>query len=137
MTKTEILSFWQRVRFRLIKSSPDFLTRIETAYLATFLASENLSALTTRNYPEKVLLAPRNLLAVWLPGNVSVLGPLTFALLTLANCPAWLKTASGSEALTLQFFNFAKTEANDKELNWLNSFFRVEAFDRSSPKSKT
>src|SRR5271154_6202311 len=91
---------WSGLRSAMIRSRPDGFTRDEWAYLITFLDPAWLTRVFESHFgkpsPETdaevvALMRPRGQVAVWLPNNVSLLGPLTLILASLSGNPIWMK----------------------------------------------
>jgi hypothetical protein len=113
---------WGALRGAMRKTVPAEFTRDEWAYLMAFLAPENLQAPFLEAFGDPVvpsgdckgavsvsrLVRPRGVVAVWLPNNVSLLGPLTLILLTLTGNRILLKGGSRSQDLTGAFLAFAR-----------------------------
>ena len=90
-----VLADWAALRPAMTRTVPDGFERDEWAYLIQFLDRDNLKGAFTASFGEPVepvepgadgtgvLARPRGTVAVWLPNNVSLLGPLTLILLTL------------------------------------------------------
>jgi hypothetical protein len=88
-----------------------------------FLAPENLWGPFYESFgkPAAVgtttrLVRPRGVVAVWLPNNVSLLGPLTLILLTLTGNKILLKGGSRAEDLTGAFLDFARRHLGEGPL---------------------
>jgi hypothetical protein len=123
----ELIGAWSGLRSSMRKAVPNEFSRDEWAYLINFLSPEQLK----RPYYEafgapadadgKVsgLARPRGTVAVWLPNNVSLLGPLTLILLTLTGNRLLLKGGSRSDDLTGAFLNFCRAHLTDGTLQEL------------------
>jgi hypothetical protein len=111
----EIVVGWGAVRDRALRAVPPEFTRAEWAYLALFLDPAALRAVPERAFgagqacPGEIagVARPRGQVAVWLPSNVSLLGPLTLVLLSLTGNPLTFKAASEGADLTSAFRAFA------------------------------
>jgi hypothetical protein len=108
---------WSRLRPAMIREMPPQFARDEWAYLVTFLGEENLAAAFARAFgtrmteaPGKLsfLARPRGPVAVWLPNNVSLLGPLILVMLSATGNSLRLKGGSHSEDLAGVFLDFAR-----------------------------
>jgi hypothetical protein len=107
---------WSALRVKMVREVPDEFTRDEWAYLVTFLDAENLlqpfidafgRPVARPSGPPRILYRPRGPIAVWLPNNVSLLGPLTLVLLSLTGQPMRLKLGSTTEDLAGSFLRYA------------------------------
>jgi len=111
----QIVAEWGALRGAMRRTVPTGFSRDEWAYLMAFLAPENLHAPFVEAFGQPVeggrpsrLVRPRGVVAVWLPNNVSLLGPLTLILLTLTGNRILLKAGSRSDDLTGAFLAFAR-----------------------------
>jgi hypothetical protein len=107
---------WAALRRKMVRQVPAEFTRDEWAYLVTFLEADNLLQPFLDSFGEPVaepsagplrLFRPRGPIAVWLPNNVSLLGPLTLVLLSLTGQPIRLKPGSAAEDLAGAFLQYA------------------------------
>jgi hypothetical protein len=106
---------WTAIRTRMVRERVDAFTRDEWAYLITFLEPENLLRAFRMTFGERNtdlapparLARPRGKVIVWLPNNVSLLGPLSMILLSLTGNEILLKEGSRAEPLTSAFLQFA------------------------------
>ena len=127
----ESLPGWRALRSVMARRIAEGFTRDEWAYLLAFLDEEHL------RQPIASLRAPwhyrpRGAIAVWLPGNVSLLGPLTLILLSLSGSELWLKAASGDAGLTERFLDFARSALPEGALrSYLCERVQVERLDRA------
>ena len=127
---------WSNLRHAMRRNVPDEFRRDEWAYLMTFLGQENLNAPFVEAFGRPVhegrpsrLVRPRGVVAVWLPNNVSLLGPLTIVLLTLTGNRILIKGGSRSQDLAGAFLDFARRHLADGALgNWLAQQVRLEVF---------
>jgi Acyl-CoA reductase (LuxC) len=110
-----IVAEWGALRGAMRKTVPAEFSRDEWAYLMAFLDPENLHAPFLEAFGLPVdgghpsrLARPRGTVAVWLPNNVTLLGPLTLILLTLTGNRILLKGGSRSQDLTGAFLAFAR-----------------------------
>ena len=77
------------------------------------------------------LFRPRGRIALWLPNNVSLLGPLTLILVSLTGQPLRIKAGSQSNNLTKDFLDFASFRLSDCALKrYLADSVICETFDR-------
>lgn len=114
-SQPQVVAEWGALRGAMRKTVPGEFSRDEWAYLMVFLAPENLHAPFLEAFGQPVeggcpsrLARPRGTVAVWLPNNVSLLGPLTLILLTLTGNRILLKAGSRSDDLTGAFLAFAR-----------------------------
>lgn len=125
-----LLQEWSQLRLAMTRNIPAEFSRDEWAYLITFLEHDHLLGVfeqsfgrfvATASVPVRTLARPRGLVAIWLPNNVSLLGPLTLILMSLTGNPIQLKGGTKSEGLTGAFLNFIIKHSGD---GVLQSFFR-------------
>jgi hypothetical protein len=125
-----------RLRRTMIRTRPDAFTRDEWAYLIVFLEEANLrapfvaafgTATESRGGYARVA-RPRGHVAVWLPNNVSLLGPLTLILLSLTGNRVCVKAGSRADDLATAFVQWAR--AHDGELATLLADVTIARFDR-------
>jgi len=114
-SQPQVVAEWGALRGAMRKTVPGEFRRDEWAYLMVFLAPENLHAPFLEAFGQPVeggcpsrLARPRGTVAVWLPNNVSLLGPLTLILLSLTGNRILLKGGSRSQDLTGAFLAFAR-----------------------------
>lgn len=113
------IAAWSDLRGAMSREREEAFTRDEWAYLMTFLDPDNLlrafrvtfGARTLDVASPSRLARPRGTVAVWLPNNVSLLGPLTMILLSLTGNEVLLKEGSRSDALTSAFLHFVREHA--------------------------
>ncbi|GHD33720.1 acyl-CoA reductase [Halioglobus pacificus] len=121
---SDLVAAWASLRSKMTRRlHPDF-TRDEWAYLIAFLDEKSLLApvystfgefAKTQSIPHEVYV-PRGSIAVWLPNNVSLLGPLVAILLSLTGQPARYKLGSRAANLVGAFLNFAAIETENTQL---------------------
>jgi hypothetical protein len=134
----ELIAGWASLRSAMRKTVPDAFSRDEWAYLLNFLSPDQLR----RPYHEafgapapsggkaRSLARPRGTVAVWLPNNVSLLGPLTLILLTITGNRILLKGGSRGDDLTGALLNFALAHLTDGALRCvLERQVRYEVFE--------
>jgi Acyl-CoA reductase (LuxC) len=141
-----VIDDWDRLRRAMIREVAAPFTRDEWAYLLTFLAPEQLRSpfLQTFGQPETSLTAPvrglarpRGSTAVWLPGNVNLLGPLTLVLVSLTGNPVRMKIGSLGEDLVRPFLEFARARLGDGPVaRYLAEQVRVDQFGRDDPRNR-
>jgi hypothetical protein len=133
----DLLADWQSMRPRMIRSlNPDF-SRVEWAYLIQFIDKANLGAVYMDTFGQPADVAPRRLhlprrrIAVWLPNNVSLLGPLTMILMSLTGSEVWIKSGSRGSNLCQSFRDWAlQAIASGSLRSWLADELRIDSFDR-------
>lgn len=137
---------WAKVRKAMIRNVAEGFTRDEWAYLATFLEGENLRrpfmdafgqpAAKARSKPGRIY-RPRGPIAVWLPSNVSLLGPLTLVLLSLTGARQQLKLGSAGDDLAGAFLAFARDCKDLGPLgDYLESAIEAVSFRRGDPRER-
>ena len=114
----EAIESWGALRPAMARALPEGFTRDEWAYVMSFVSPEALGGFVRDALGAEpvsrcggvrtLLLRPRGAIAVWLPGNVSLLGPLTVILLSLTGNRLRLKADSGGGDLTSAFLTFAR-----------------------------
>jgi len=130
-----------RLQRRMIRVLPPAFTREEWAYLISFLSPENLQAPFTAAFghpaaiggPYARVARPRGRVALWLPNNVSLLGPLTLILLSLTGNQVQVKAGSRAEDLATAFIRWGR-EA-DEGVAALFERIAIEQFDRHDPRN--
>ena len=137
---------WSALRKRMVRQVPPEFTRDEWAYLATFLERENLfnpflatfgTEVAAPDQTPNLLYRPRGPIAVWLPNNVSLLGPLTLILLSLTGQPIRLKLGSSAQDLTSAFLQYAMANLPQGELKeYLTTQVKAEVFSREDPRQQ-
>lgn len=141
----ELLAQWATLRTRMIRRiSPDF-TREEWGYLIAFLDPERLrgafveafgTPCDTADGRASALARPRGSIALWLPNNVSLLGPLTVILLSLTGSHIRVKGGSRSEDLVGAFLRYVREHAPASILTeYLDAGVTHEVFGRDDPRN--
>jgi hypothetical protein len=110
----ELLADWASLRVPMTRGIAPGFERDEWAYLIQFIASDSLSAVFENSFGARtktqgelgLFLRPRGQVAIWLPNNVSLLGPLSMVLLSLTGNRLALKGGSRSEDLTGNFLAY-------------------------------
>lgn len=119
------ISDWENLRHLMAKQVPEGFSRDEWAYLISFLDRQQLESIYLQNIgkliegmplPVKRLLRTRGIVAIWLPNNVSLLGPLLVVLCSLSGNAMRIKGGSQSDDLTGIFLQFAKDNLPDGQL---------------------
>lgn len=140
-----VLRDWDGLRKQMIREVPEAFTRDEWAYLISYLERSQLLRVFTQTFGRPAvepppdgcyaLARPRGLVAIWLPNNVSLLGPLTLILMSLTGNPLWLKGGSQSDDLTGVFLEFARHHVPVGVLKThLETRVRHEVFERGDPR---
>jgi hypothetical protein len=141
-----VIAEWSGLRRAMVREVPTAFTRDEWAYLLSFLDPGYLARpfrdafgdrISTADQAPTILFRPRGPIALWLPNNVSLLGPLTMILLSMTGQPVWIKGGSSSENLTAEFLGFAveRLPAESVLRGYLADQIRCEVFDRSDPRN--
>jgi len=136
----DAISAWTRLQRAMTRSHPDAFTRDEWAYLISFLDEANLRAPFVAAFGESSsggavqrIARPRGEIAVWLPNNVSLLGPLTLILLSLTGNRVRVKAGSRADDLATAFVTWASNA--DAGAAAILERTRIEQFDRSDPRN--
>lgn len=111
-----LIEDWTSLQVSMVKTMPESFTRDEWAYLISFLSAENLWRPFRESFGEEIqgdaakaaasVYRPRGRVGLWLPNNVSLLGPLTMILLSLTGQRMDIKVGSRSADLTSAFVEF-------------------------------
>jgi len=126
------IAAWTRVQRAMIRTRPETFTRDEWAYLIAFVDADRLRSVAGDAFGANVLPHPRGHVAVWLPNNVSLLGPLTLILLTLTGNRVRAKAGSRAEDLASAFVSFVRELGEEA----LFEKFTVEQFGRDDPRNE-
>jgi hypothetical protein len=136
------LAQWESLRKEMVRGVPDEFTRDEWAYLVSFLDTHHLKSIFTSTFgpegtaPLESLWRPRSPIAIWLPNNVSLLGPLVLILASFSGQPIAVKTGSRSEELCGAFCRYCLTTLPPGELrSYLSESIGIQAFDRNDPRN--
>ncbi len=138
-----LLENYETVRRKMIRERhPDF-TRTEWAYLIRFLEAGHLSEVFHRSFgPESGegipigLLRPRERVGLWLPNNVSLLGPLAVVLISLTGAHLSVKIGSRGRDLCGAFVEYLASRSSPGPLaEWLRGRVSVAVFDRIDPRN--
>lgn len=121
---TAQIAGWSRVRKATLKEVPSEFTRDEWACLASFLEVENLYRPFHQTFGKRsddhaspaLLVRPRGPVGLWLPNNVSLLGPLMLIIVSLTGNRLRAKSGSRSMDLLGAFLAFARKHAGDGPL---------------------
>jgi hypothetical protein len=134
------------LRRHMIRHRPDVFRREEWAYLLHVLSREMLLAGFVHSFGERVegsaprdatlLVRPRGAVAIWLPGNVSLLGPICVMLLALTGNRLLVKGSSQSDDLAGVFLEYLRDALPDGALRaHLRDFVSYQVFNRDDPRS--
>ncbi|HAA04743.1 MAG TPA: hypothetical protein DCE18_15455 [Syntrophobacteraceae bacterium] len=142
----EVIEAWSRLRFPMAKTCPDAFSRDEWAYLTGFLDREHLWQIVQEaiGLPEeqpsgtvRLLLRPRGRVAVWLPNNVTLLGPLLLVLLSLTGNKVRLKVGTHCADLAGTLLRFALEHQEDDALeSILRDRVQIESFGHEDPRQQ-
>jgi hypothetical protein len=142
----DVIADWDSLRKTMLRKRPPDFERDEWAYLVTFLDREHLESVFHSEFGDLIqtpgmgafrLLRPRGLVGIWLPNNVSLLGPLALIILTLTGCQLWLKSGSEATNLARIFLDFAREHLRAGPLkHYLETMVAVETLDRDDARLK-
>ena len=137
-----VLADWERLAKRMARDKADDFSRDDWAYLLRFLREAHLTALLKETFPlpegeTRRYFTPRSPVGVWLPSNVTLLGPLLVILLSLGGATVTLKVSSRGADLTGRFVDFAKDELTGTALgDYLTSRLSVVRMDRDDARNR-
>lgn len=139
----EFLDGWTDVRRAMRRAVPPPFTRDEWAYLMAFAGPQELRAVFSRTFgepapagPADALMVPRGPIAVWLPNNVTLLGPLLTVLLSLTGTQTALKIGSRAEDLTGPFVAWLREHAPDGPLgSWVRERVQTLELEHDDPRN--
>jgi hypothetical protein len=134
------------IRSPMSREIPQEFTRDEWAYLIWFLEECNLRSFFKDVFGSEVtgydhggislLLRPRGAIGMWLPNNVSLLGPLLLVMVFLTGNTIRIKTGSRSNNLVSPFFSYILSHIDNPFLkSLLNDRIIIEQFDRDDPRN--
>ena len=139
------LEDWSALRSAMVREKPDAFTRDEWAYLIGFLDRDFLDGVFREAFgdrepaaggPPHAVARPGGPVALWLPNNVSLLGPLTLILLSLTGNEVRIKAGSRADDLTRLFLDYASTHLRPGELReHLARNVTVEVFSREDARN--
>jgi len=138
------LAQWEQLRRQMVRGVPPEFTRDEWAYLAGFLGRDSLLAPFARSFGERAegatrlcaLYRPRGAIAIWLPNNVSLLGPLLLVMASFTNAPLLVKSGSRADDLAEAFVRYAVERLEDGELRrYLAERVVLGRFGRDDPRN--
>ena len=137
---TDRLAQWGALRKEMVRGVPPAFTRDEWAYLLAFLDPQHLREVFSDSFGNegemqlRSLWRPRGPIAIWLPNNVSLLGPLVVILASFSAQPIRVKVGTRSDELCTAFARYALEHLPEGELRtYLGGCLDVRAFDRHDP----
>lgn len=141
-----VIQCWLQVRVAMLKHVPSGFTRSEWAYIVSFLSKESLLEPFGRSFGRRLseddfekpnfIARPVSEVAVWLPNNVSLLGPLMLILLSLSGARLRMKAGSHAADLTGEFLEFVQRHCTGSELReYLSKRVVHSAFGREDPRN--
>jgi len=143
----ECLAQWDVLRRQMVRGVPPEFTRDEWAYLAAFLERDNLMGPFRQSFGERTedadvninsLFRPRGPIAIWLPNNASLLGPLVLILASFTRMPLYVKSGSRSDDLCEAFVSYAANHLPDGELrSYIRDCISHGRFGRADGRNKT
>ena len=113
----------------MIRELPEGFTRDEWAYLITFIDERALLAVYQSTFGQRIPSEEnpkeeywiRDSVALWLPNNVSLLGPLVMILVSITGSTLRIKVGSRAENLCELFVNWALSKCSPGPLKtWLS-----------------
>jgi hypothetical protein len=139
----DAINEWSCLRRAMRSSIASGFHRHEWAYLLEFLNPSNLQSPFRLSFGEPAslpsnILRPCGSVAVWLPNNVSLLGPLTLILLSLTGNSLRIKLGTRNDTGLAQFFfSFALSHLPPTAFrDWLAAHVAFLAFDRHDPQAQ-
>jgi hypothetical protein len=141
-----LIEDWSSLQASMVKTMPESFTRDEWAYLISFLSPENLWRPFRESFGQESadgtlktatsLYRPRGPVGLWLPNNVSLLGPLTMILLSLTGQRMDIKVGSRSADLTSAFVVFVLSKLKPGPLaTLLRSQLHCATFPRTDERN--
>jgi acyl-CoA reductase LuxC len=138
-----LIADWCGVRRAMRRALPDPFTRDEWGHLMSALEERELrrpfaSAFGSCDRPgaARALLRPRGEVVVWLPNNVTLLGPLITVLISLTGAPLLLKVGTRAEDLTTRWVEWLREHAPAGTLReWLHEYVEVVALEREDARN--
>jgi hypothetical protein len=134
------IAAWTNVQRAMAREKPDEFTRDEWAYLVSFVGADHLRTafesafgVPSRGIFDRVA-RPRGGIAIWLPNNVSLLGPLTIILASLTGNAIRVKAGSRADDLATAFMRYVRRR-NEATLDAILDRVSIEQFDRDDPRN--
>jgi len=141
----KLIDDWISLQRKMVHNIPDDFTRDEWAYLISFLGKSNLTKPISISFGipvsesgkfVSILAKPRGIVSLWLPNNVSLLGPLMLILLSLSGNKILMKGGSRSKNLTGIFLEYATDNLPAGQLkNHLSSNIKLDFFEHSDDRN--
>lgn len=140
----ELLADWRAVQLKMARFHHPEFTRGEWAYLLSFCSPSRLLAVLqdclwsddSVKTGRKILRPPARV-GVWLPNNVSLLGPLSLVLLSLTGCQVWAKAGSKGRDCCLAFIEWLRENCpRGPLLTWLERDVKIEIFSRTDDRNR-
>lgn len=136
---TQIFQAWSELQKIMVKKQPHEFTRSEWAYLISFLQRENLQEFFQTHFGSEItsnsqggphqIFKARGHISIWLPSNVSLLGPLNVIALSLTGNQVTVKTSSSGKDLTSLFIEYVIQNSTDRSFaEQIKKSFSVAAF---------
>lgn len=133
---------WSSMTGTMARKQPEAFSRDEWAYVISFLDARFLRDVFTKTFGPPAdgrtgavqhLHRPRGNTAVWLPNNVSLLGPLVLIMVSLTGNSVTLKVGSHGPNLTRCFLDYLLETLRDGVLkDYLTDRVRVMSFPRNA-----
>jgi hypothetical protein len=141
---TELVAQWSGLRRKMVRDVPVAFTRDEWAYLAGFVDAVALEAVFTDTFGPtaepgacQTVLRPRGPVALWLPNNVSLLGPLTLVLVSLTGNSLRIKAGTRSDDLCAALVTWLLAHLDDGPLKrWLRDEVQIAALPRGDKRQR-
>jgi hypothetical protein len=139
----EMIQAWSQLRKHMIREVPDGFTRDEWAYLISFISSDALYGVYESTFGKRMTgdstatqtLSIRDNVALWLPNNVSLLGPLVMILVSITGSTLQVKVGSRSENLCEILSKWALSKTTEGPLkSWLEEKLTLMRIARGDPK---
>jgi hypothetical protein len=134
----DLVDGWVAVRRAMLRDVPEPFSRDEWAHLAASLDPAALRAPFETSFgatSRASIARARGRVAVWLPNNVSLLGPLTSILLSLTGAPLTLKVGTRGDDLMTPWLDFVRAHAPEGALRrWAHEDAMLLAAGRDDPR---
>ena len=139
-----ITTEWNQLRSKMIRFLPPEFSREEWSYLITFLEKCRLESVFTKTFGESgnvsnvinTIIRPKGNVALWLPNNVSLLGPLMLVMISLTGNSLTMKAGTRSENLTEIFLSYALKYLPDGTLrDYLKNFVTISLFSHTDSRN--
>ena len=134
----DLVAGWIAVRQAMLREVPEPFSRDEWAHLAASLDPVALHAPFETSFggtSRASIACARGRVAVWLPNNVSLLGPLTSILLSLTGAPVTFKVGTRGDDLMTPWLDFVRAHAPDGPLRrWAREDAELLAAGREDPR---